>query len=349
VIDICNGKRTNNWLKIGISSIPENHKSGQRIFVTLKTERNKFPSTIYSNVKYTPGWTRIDVTYNNAVLKMYKDGALVSVDKQQQGPVFQEVARSCKTLLIGGDEPSKTFYRGYVTGLKVWNYARNYSELRQISNDEKETSNQLFIHDNFIDVKKWRSLFKKIPRVIKRDMTSHTTAISLKAPPCGETVCDDPIVVNSYKINRNLRDLKEISYKVFNILNDDGSNPQTTRKNLRKQHLSLVNAFMSYNITFKLDTKYIRSTRLRTAIVLYTCDPRSIGDYVCDEECFHPAIGNDGGDCNHLLPVVPRCKSKKIGDGACDQECNKFVWQWDGGDCCFNGSTSCFNPESPFR
>ncbi|XP_071155893.1 pappalysin-1-like [Mytilus edulis] len=346
LVDICNGKQTHNWLKIGIASNPEILNSGQKYFVTLKTERSKHASTVYTDTNYKPEeWTAIVVTYDKHVLKLYRDGALVAVDRHQHGAIFQKVSQNCKTILIGGDEHSKTFYRGSLKDLFIWNYAKNHSELE----DSNGKDDRLFVSDSFTDAKKWRSLFKTPPHIIQRVTLSTSSQIVIKAPPCGETVCDDPVLLKSYRENSNLRHFKEINYKVYNLMNDDGSQPQITRKQLQKQHLALIDAFSPHNITFKQDVKNIKSTFLRQATVLYTCDSISIGDNVCDDDCFHAKTGYDGGDCDDLLPAVAECDLISIADGNCDPECNKFIWEWDGGDCCTPGSDVCFNPESQHR
>lgn len=346
LVDVCNGKNTHNWLKIGIKSDIEDVKSELKYFATLKTERSKHASTLFSDIKYHPGdWTTLDVTYDTHKFMLYRDGALIGVNKHQHGAVFPNVSKDCKTIYLGGDELSKKFYRGSLYNLRYWNIARNHSDL--LLKDLE--SNDLFIFDNFENVKKWRSIFKIPPRIHNNVKISRSHSIHIESPPCGQTVCDDPMLMRSYKENDNLRSLKEIRYKVFILMNDDGTMPQITRKQLQKQQMALETAFTPYNITFRQSTQNVRNTFLRHAIVLYSCDPASIGDNVCDDDCFHQQTGYDGGDCDHLLPAVQECNIRSIGDGTCDSGCNKFVWDWDEGDCCHPGSKQCFDPLSPYR
>lgn len=301
---------------------------------------------MFSDIKYQPGeWTTFVITYDEEQFKLYRDGALVAVNKHQHGPVFQDVSSDCKTILLGGEELSKKFYRGFLSKLRYWNIAKKHSDLNNFDPEARD----LFIYDDFQNVKKWRSIFKIPPRVFRDTKSSKSHSIYVKSPPCGQTVCDDPTLMQSYKDNDNLRSMKEVRYKVFILMNDDGTMPQITRKQLQKQHIALETAFSPYNITFKLFSHNIRNSFLRQAVVFYSCNPDSIGDGVCDDDCFHQQTGYDGGDCDHLFPVFQKCDFKSVGDGICDPGCNKFDWDWDDGDCCRPGSKQCFDPLSPYR
>lgn len=292
------------------------------------------------------------MSYDSETIKFYINGAMIAVGKDHRGEIFTSASKRCKQIHIGGDTRSASFFRGAVDDLRIWKYTVPHEKIVRNLYEVVNTLDKEFLifHDNFNNLKRWRKLLKHMPALIPSDVSSaHFQKLSIKKPACGETVCDHPKLIESYVNNAQLRNTKEVRYRVINIKSNDGTDPVVSSEQIRNQHQILLEAFSPYNITWKLEEYNIRNTTLRQKTVLFACNPRNVGNAICDQECSHSRTGNDGGDCE---PMLPYCDSQNIKNGRCDFECNKEYHHWDGGDCCIPGPNtylSCFDPTSPYR
>jgi hypothetical protein len=69
--------------------------------------------------------------------------------------------------------------------------------------------NGLFLRDNFDDLNNWDS-GATAPAIVTSDIPVQPNDMALVAPPCGETVCDDPDVIRSYSDNWEMRRPKTV-------------------------------------------------------------------------------------------------------------------------------------------
>ncbi|XP_070175910.1 pappalysin-1-like [Littorina saxatilis] len=207
----------------------------------------------------------------------------------------------------------------------------------------------LYLHDPLDSLGQWTlDEDRGATRVVPSDLALPPHDLSLSVPPCGLTVCDNPQVVTAYVTHWQLRSAKQVRYRVFNLMNDDGSDPTVTGERIALQHRSLNDAFRPYNISFLLHVHEVRNSTLRRRLVMFGCERHHIGDGICSPECMHTQTGRDGGDCDvdHV-----HCDQRKKANGRCDFECNKHYHDWDGGDCCLPGPDThytCYDPRSPY-
>ncbi|OWF49358.1 Pappalysin-1 [Mizuhopecten yessoensis] len=353
LVDICNGNLPSSEWSIGITSSLEDTFPRPKLFVSLRSQRSQYSSTLEANTHYVPNrWHHIALSYDGETIKFYINGAMIAAGKDQRGNIFSKTSKKCKEIHIGGEVESGLFFRGAVDDLRIWNYTVPHEKIVQnlYGITDARDKHYLVFHDNFDNIKRWRKLSKRMPSLIPADLTSAKFEdISIEKPACGESVCDNAELVRSYLDNDQLRNMKEVRYRVINVMSNDGTDPVVTQEQIRNQHRLLVEAFSPYNITWQLEERNIRNSSLRLKTVLFACNPRDVGNAICDPECSHSRTGNDGGDCE---PFLPQCDSLNIQNGRCDFECNKEYHRWDGGDCCIPGPNthlSCFDPTSPYR
>ncbi|KAH3762064.1 notch receptor protein [Pelomyxa schiedti] len=66
------------------------------------------------------------------------------------------------------------------------------------------------------------------------------------------------------------------------------------------------------------------------------CNNSHIHDGICDAWCMTAACMFDGGDCTDLKSCGGwNCNASNLGDGTCDYECANAACDWDGGDCLY--------------
>lgn len=338
-----------------------------RVFFRLRTQRSDNDTKLLSPRSVEPNvWLHVAATFNGKKMKLYVNQAKVGVSSEQSGHIFADGFDSypCEHLEAGGDHSTGMFYRGLIDEVRLWSVAKSHKEIIKnvfapIRDKEPYLDDlNLAMYESFAEKEKlnrnpktrWVTVLGK-PNILQSTIPGDANDFSIVKPPCGVTVCDNPEIIRSYVKNKHLRGKKVVRYRVVNIMEDDGTNPMVTKKQLKAQHAHLNRAFKRYNITFQLSERNIRNTSLRRRTVTYQCEREKIGDSRCNKQhCNYEITGNDGGDCDD--PKF-RCDAKKRGNGICDLECNKFYNAWDDGDCCNESVTdiykTCFDPSSPNR
>lgn len=349
--DDCSVGKTG-W-RIGIG-LPAYSRKNARVFFSLQTENAQKTSILFAHKAYeTNSWTNIAATYDGSTMKLYMNGAEMSLREEQDGVVFRPSVANCAGLYVGGRQNEDLYYRGKLDEFGIWSRVLSHSEI--VNNINRQSSDflpvdSILAKDSFESLDFWNILSDERPNFMPSDIVLPYHTVRLEAPSCGRTVCDDPEVVFSYLKNEELRHWKTVRYRVINILDDNGKKPQVYDKQIQEQHKALEKAFEPYNISVELHIHRVRNTSLSQKVVMFDCHPSRIGDGHCDEECAHSTTGNDGGDCDHLQS---ECKKALLGDGQCNSECNKAYHNYDKGDCCNPSDDmayrSCVDPENALR
>ena len=317
---------------------------------------------ITSHRAYQPNtWVHLAATYNDGKMKLYINGAVVASSVEKSGPIFNVVTQECKQLVLGGSLLYDASYRGALDELTIWTESRDHNAIKDSMQSSNRARNSGHVPSNIIREdfdyssneersREWEAVGDNNPMLIHSDVPNQRHDLSLRVPPCGITVCDNPTVMQSYIDRTSLRKLKTLRYRVVSIANDDGSSPTVTHEQSLR-HLQEINeAFGPHNITWEMSELVVRNSSLRRRVVLHSCHASDIGNSRCNIECAHAVTGNDGGDCDE---EDSECDSSLLGDGRCDAECNKPYWDWDEGDCCdpsvSNTNLTCFDPLSPNR
>ena len=349
---MCNGATSKSGWNIGISSVTGEKRPSPRFYFAMKSDRTSYNSSVFDIHKYTPrSWTHITVTYDETAIRMYIGKTLVATSLEQRGEIFGSIARKCKEIRLGGGLDASYGYRGTVDELRIYNRPLSQSEISDRLSNIHQTKNHqsVVLYEHFGNTKGWRKASRIFAKLVKSDISLAQFTYLVKTPPCGKTICDDPVLMQSYLKHPQLRSQKQLHYKVINVQNDDGSDPQVSVKQIMDQNISLQNAFNIHNISWVLEpTSNIRDSKLRKKIILMGCDPWDVGDEECNPECKHSRTGNDGGDCE----PIPVCNRTSLNNSRCDFECNKEYHLWDLGDCCkdhHNNHLTCFDPASKNR
>eukprot|EP01027_Heterolobosea_sp_BB2_P017910 GEZU01025321.1.p1 GENE.GEZU01025321.1~~GEZU01025321.1.p1 ORF type:complete len:1017 (+),score=125.80 GEZU01025321.1:110-3160(+) len=194
-------------------------------------------------------------------------------------------------------------------------------------------------------------------------------------PPCGYTICDDPVLMQGYAdaVSNNMLDTVTLKYSVWTLANADGTNPMSVESDTATQVNILNEHFAAAGIQWEGTWNSINADNLANGVVFpYTdCDPADIGKHL--EDCAYPETGWDAGSfiCPNYGTCSTSCNSyakiesgecscicirysslcnQKAGNGVCDTQCNWKKFNWDGGDCCTSPSTgNCRDPNSPNR
>lgn len=284
---------------------------------------------------------------------MYINQAQVAITRDQRGRILTGSGNSCVAFTLGGDSDGTSGYRGTVEELRLWDRALSHEELisqgpTYSRRRHNHVDNDIIISEDFDDVMlSWNAIDEQYPKLIPSDLKKQRWETVLMPGRCGRTVCDNSDVIRSYTNNPELRSEKVVRYRIVNVYNDDGSEPQLTKEQIQLQHKKLSNAFRPYNILWNYEELPIHNSSLRHKVALSGCSKDEVGNGRCDIWCNHTVTGFDGGDCDTSLSF---CDSQLIGNGNCDIDCNKHYHSWDGGDCCIHAdSTWCFDPESPNR
>lgn len=358
LFDDCSSDSKDGGWEIGLEEASA--ERSLRVFFRLRTQRSHLDTKLVSPRSVEPNvWLHVAATYSGKSMKLYVNQAKVAVSSEQKGHIFAEGFHVCEHLEAGGNRSSGAFFRGTIDEVRLWSIAKSHKEISgnvfaPISDDEPF----LEMYESFSGKEElnrnpkttWVAT-RNQPEITKSTIPGDAHDLSIVKPPCGTTVCDNPEIIRSYVKNTHLRGKKVVKYRIVNILDDDGTNPMVTKKQIEIQHASLNEAFAPYNITFEREELKVRNTSLRRRTVTYNCEAGKIGDGHCnDEYCKHNITGNDGGDCDNPRTM---CDPEKRGNGKCDPECNKFYNSWDFGDCCNASITdvyqTCFDPTSPNR
>ncbi|XP_053380167.1 pappalysin-1-like [Mercenaria mercenaria] len=352
VYDACSSSRVVGWT-VGIK-LPSYSRHNARVVFSLRTDGAASSSSLLAHKGYEPNiWTNVAATYDGTTMRLYMNGAEVSLSVEQSGAVFRDSPRECVNLFVGGRLDEEIYFRGKIDEFGIWSRALSHAEI--VRNINKKSSDFLLtdnalVSDAFENFDQWEILSDEDPKLVTSDIVLPYHTVRLEAPPCGRTVCDDPETVLSYLNNIDLRNEKKIRYRVINILDDTGKKPQVYDKQIVEQHRTLNKAFQPYNITLDLQVRRVRNTTLSQKVFMFDCHPYQIGDGHCDQECAHSTTGNDGGDCDH---VKSECRKVLLGNGQCNSECNKVYHNYDNGDCCKPGDDrayrTCVDPGKPQR
>lgn len=359
LFDDCSSNSKDGGWEVGLQEASA--EQSLRVFFRLRTQRSNIETKLLSPRSVEPNtWLHVAATYNGKSMKLYINQAKVAVSSEQKGHSFAEGFDVCEHLEAGGNRFTGAFYRGTIDEVRLWSVVKSHKEIStNVFAHVTDVEPFLEMYESFAGKEElnrnpkttWTVVTRNQPEVTKSTIPGDAHDLSIVKPPCGTTVCDNPEIIRSYVKNTHLRGKKVVRYRVVNILEDDGTNPMVTQKQMKFQHALLNKAFAPYNITFELKEHEIRNTSLRRRTVTYNCEPGKIGDLTCnDEYCSHNITGNDGGDCDQ---IKTRCDREKRGNGKCDPECNKGYNRWDSGDCCNASITdvyqTCFDPTSPNR
>ncbi|XP_060564363.1 LOW QUALITY PROTEIN: pappalysin-2-like [Ruditapes philippinarum] len=352
VHDACSSDKSIGWT-IGFK-LPSYSRHNARVVFSLHSNDADSSSDILSHKPFEPNtWTNIAATYDGSSMKLFMNGAEVSLNGEQNGAIFRQHVKSCISLIMGGRPDEDIYYRGKLMSLDCGTVLLSHAEIveniNRHSNDFSRLDNSVVV-DAFESLDNWEILSDENPELVTSDVVLPYHTVRLEAPPCGRTVCDDPETVISYLNNANLRNEKEIRYRVVNVLDDNGKKAQVYDKQILEQHRILNKVFNQYNISLDLQVRRVKNTTLLQKVFMFDCHPYQIGDGYCDQVCAHSTTGNDGGDCDH---VTSECKKDLLGNGECNSECNKAYHNYDNGDCCKPGDEkayhTCINPENPQR
>lgn len=359
IFDDCSSDMKDGGWEVGL--VEASAERSLRVYFRLRTQRSDAETTLLSPRSVEPNaWLHVAATYSGKSMKLYINQAKMAVSSDQTGHIFAEGFPVCEHLEAGGNHSSGVFFRGTIDEVRLWSVAKSHEEISaKVFAPTLDSETFLEMYESFSGNEElynrnpkttWVAVRNK-PEIIESTIPGDAHDLSILKPPCGTTVCDNPEIIRSYMKNTRLRGKKVVRYRVVNILEDNGTNPMVTKKQIKLQHALLNKAFAPYNITFEVKEHQIRNTSLRHRTVTYNCEARKIGDGHCNVEyCLHNITGNDGGDCDK---PQTRCDPEKRGNGKCDPECNKYYNGWDFGDCCNASITdvykTCFDPSSPNR
>lgn len=359
IFDDCSSDLKDGGWEVGLEETSS--QRSLRVFFRLRTQRSPVETKLISPRGLEPNvWLHVAATYNGKSMKLYINQAKVAVSSEQSGHIFAEGFHVCEHFEAGGNRSSGVFFRGMIDEVRLWSIAKTHEEIRaNVFAPTLDKERSLRLIESFSGKEElnrnpkttWVPL-RGQPEITKSTIPGDAHDLAILKPPCGETVCDNPEIIRSYVKNTELRGKKIVRYRVVNILEDNGTNPMVTKKQIQMQHVLLNQAFAPYNITFEKQEHELRNTSLRRRTVTYNCEASKIGDGVCNVEyCMHNITGNDGGDCDDK--PLTRCESEKQINGKCDPECNNYYNGWDYGDCCNKSITdvykTCFDPTSPNR
>ena len=322
-----------------------------RITFTVHSASSTTGKTIMSHSKVEPRrWYHVAATYDGYRMKLYVNQAKVAVGYGQKGLIFDTTA--CDLLEVGGDLRRGLYYRGEIDKLRLWNEAISHQAITQTlpENSIDSVLDKIVMYDdfNYKEVKSAIWVPVNYPRFVRSTVPEDKHDLSIKKPPCGKTICDNPEVIKSYLKHPKSRGSKHLRIRFINVMDDDGGRPMLKDSVIHSQFNVMQSAFSKYNITWEMEIKSIKNTWLRSKTVLhfFGCDVTTIGNSFCNPECNVEATGWDGGDCWKGAD----CSQADIGNGVCDQECNRDSFRYDGGDCCKTlASKTCIDPDSPNR
>lgn len=330
--------------------------SDLRISFTVHSASAQKDKTIMSHQKIEPRrWYHVAATYDGIQMKLYIDQAEVAVGYGQKGIIFDSTTQNhaCDHLEVGGDVKRGLFYRGQIDKLRLWNEAIPHRALTQTlpENTVDNQMEKIVMYDDYndIDIKnaKFVPVTDQFPRFVRSTVPEEKHDVSIRKPPCGKTICDNPEVVRSYVKHPDSRGTKHLKIRFINVMDDDGGRPTLTDIEINSQFDLLQRTFSRYNITWQKTVKSIRNSSLRGKTIFHNTDHgmsfSSIGDGICHDSYNLEITGWDGGDCKRA-----ECPPEKKGNGVCDPECNVASYKYDWGECCTSRSSAfCIDPDSP--
>ena len=323
--------------------------SDLRITFTVHSASADSNKSIMSHSKVEPGrWYHVAATYDGMRMKLYVNQAKVAVGYGQKGMIFDST-NVCDLLEVGGDVRRGLYYRGEIDKLRLWNVALSHRTITQSlpENSVDSGMDHVVMYDDFNDNNlknnNWIPVTDEYPRFVRSTVPEDKHDLSIRKPPCGKTICDNPEVIRSYLKHAGSRGSKRLRIRFINVMNDDGTRPTLREDEINSQFNIMQSAFSPYNITWEKKVESVRNSWLRKKVVV---DDRKykvamVGNninFCCPKE-------GVSGDCERT-----ECPPKKTRNGVCDPECNSARNEYDGGDCCASPlSTLCIDPNSPNR
>ncbi len=329
--------------------------SDLRITFTVHTASADSNTSIQSHSKVEPGrWYHVAATYDGFRMKLYVNQAKVAVGYGQKGMIFDSTTASvCNLLEVGGDVRRGFYYRGEIDKLRLWNEAISHRTITQSlpENSIDSVLDKVVMYDDFnynnLKNMNWVPVTDQFPRFVRSTVPEDKHDLSIRKPPCGKTICDNPEVIRSYLKHLGSRGSKHMRIRFINVMDDDGGRPMLADSEINSQFNLMQSAFSRYNISWEMRVESVRNSRLRDKIVLHTvgCEVAMIGNDFSEDLCCLEITGWDGGDCKKMV-----CPPEKPGNGVCDPECNSAKHKYDGGDCCISHlSKTCVDPNSRNR
>uniref|UniRef100_A0A8R1TRF8 Peptidase_M43 domain-containing protein n=2 Tax=Onchocerca TaxID=6281 RepID=A0A8R1TRF8_ONCVO len=345
--DICGKKKDAITWKISIET-ESNGEHGARLAVSLIPELAPESYQLRNVKAHRFGeWIQTAVVFDLHQLLFYVNGARVGKLVREFGVLYSEIRSACKRLYLAtdGNRSSRdevVGFRGYIGKLRITDRFIDHSELIR-----EQWQGNVF-EENFADIHQWKCLGSDLG-VRKEEIPRKDIPRNIEIPHCGRTICDNPVVASNYLHHWNLHAIKKLKYRIVVISDDDGSNVNIRTDFIMRQHVELLKAFESYNITWDLELINIQNTSLRRKTIVFGCQSSAIGNKRCDIECRHAITGDDGGDCK----IQAKCEKWMLGNNHCELECNNRENNWDKGDCCtdftFSDNQFCIDPTSIYR
>lgn len=330
--------------------------SDLRIIFTVHSASADSSKVIKSHSKIEPRrWYHVAATYDGLRTKLYVNQAKVAVGYGQKGVIFDSATRSlaCDQLEVGGDVKRGLYYRGEIDKLRLWNVALSHRTItRNLPENSLDGSvDKIVMYDDFnknnSEKTSWILVTDEYPRFVHSTVPGHKHDLSIRKPPCGKTICDNPEMIRSYLRHPGSRTSKRLRIRFINVMNDDGTKAMLQDSEIFSQFKLMQSAFSVHNITWEMQIKPVRNSWLRNKIVLHSvgCEVRMIGNRACEDPCDLEITGWDGGDCRQT-----ECLPQKTHNGICNPECNTIKYKYDGGDCCISSlSKACVDPNSHNR
>ena len=293
-----------------------------RITFTVHSASVDVNRTIVSHSKIEPKrWYHVAATYDGIRMKLYVNQAKVAVGYGQKGLIFD--TPDCVVLDVGGDVKRGLFYRGVIDKIRLWNEAISHKTITQSlpENSINSVDEKISMYENFnnrdIKTVKWLPVSYQYPRLVPSTVPNEKHDLSIRKPPCGKTICDNPEVVRSYLKHPESRGMKQLRIRFINIMDDDGARAILTNSEIKSQFKLMQTAFLRYNISWELKVVEIRNTNLRSRTILHghACQDNSndgmcIDDYkkhigITNRDALNVYIVNLGDDKTQGMAVFP--------------------------------------------
>lgn len=250
-----------------------------RVIFTVHSASANSNKTIISHSKIeTKRWYHVAATYDGTHMKLYVNQAKVAVGYGQKGMIFD--TPQCVVLEVGGNVKRGLFYRGVIDKLRLWNEAISHQTITQSlpENGINSVMDKISMYEDFNnnDMKSinWVSVSYQYPKFVRSTVPDDKHDLSIRKPPCGKTICDNPEVVRSYLKHSRSRRLKHLRIRFINIMDDDGARPILSDSDIKSQFHLTQTAFLRYNISWELKVQKIRNSYLRSQTILHGTECR---------------------------------------------------------------------------
>ena len=250
-----------------------------RVIYTVQSASADSNKTIISHSKIeAKRWYHVAATYDGTRMKLYLNQAKVAVGYGQKGMLFD--APNCVVLEVGGDVKRGLFYRGTIDKLRLWNEAISHQTITQSlpENGINSVMDKISMYDDFnnndINSINWIPVLYQHPKFVRSTVPDDKHDLSIRKPPCGKTICDNPEVVRSYLKHPRSRGMKRLTIRFINVMNDDGGQAILSDSDIKSQFHLMQTAFSRYNISWELKVEEIRKSYLRSQTILHGSECR---------------------------------------------------------------------------